>query len=105
MKGTIMLSTLAAIAAVLFALAGVASAAKPESTPVLVRFEPEKGTDPIADCGNFEVLTDFVVDGSSTLNRGQAPRSTSSSHLGFRPRHLGSFAGGTTNVSNSSIDQ
>ena len=43
--------------------------------------------------------------GSSTLNRGQAPRSTSSSHLGFRPRHLGSFAGGTTNVSNSSIDQ
>src|SRR5215211_262202 len=62
-----MLPTLATIAVVLIALAGVASAAKPESTPALVRFEPEKGTDLIADCGNFEVLTDFVVDGHSTI--------------------------------------
>src|SRR5215208_4344879 len=31
--------------------------------------------------------------GSATLNRGQAAHSASSSHLGFRPRHLGSFAG------------
>jgi hypothetical protein len=67
MVRTIMLSTLAAIAVVLFALAGVASADKPQSTPTLVRFEPETGTDLIADCGNFEVRTDFVVDGHSTI--------------------------------------
>jgi hypothetical protein len=67
MVRAIMLSTLAAIAVVLFALAGVASADKPQSTPALVRFEPETGTDLIADCGNFEVRTDFVVDGHSTI--------------------------------------
>jgi hypothetical protein len=67
MVRTIMLSTLAAIAAVLFALAGVASADKPQSTPALVRFDPETGTDLIADCGDFQVLTDFVVDGHSTI--------------------------------------
>jgi hypothetical protein len=33
--------------------------------------------------------------GSTTLNRGQAARSASSSHRGFLPRHLGSSAGGT----------
>jgi hypothetical protein len=67
MKRTIMLSTLAATAVVLFALTGVASADKPESTPALVRLEPETGTELIAECGEFEVLTDFVVDGQSTI--------------------------------------
>jgi len=67
MKRTIMLSTLAATAVVLFALAGVASADKPESTPALVRLEPETGTELIAECGDFQVLTDFVVDGQSTI--------------------------------------
>jgi hypothetical protein len=43
MVRTIMLSTSAAIAVVLFALAGVASADKPESTPAQVRLEPETG--------------------------------------------------------------
>src|SRR5215204_7514075 len=45
------------------------------------------------------------VDGSSTLNRGQAARSASSSHRGFLPRHLGSSAGGTGYLNNSSTDQ
>ena len=68
MKCTIMLSTLAATAVVLFALGGVASADKPESTPALVRLEPETGTEElIAECGEFDVLTDFVVDGHSTI--------------------------------------
>jgi hypothetical protein len=67
MVRTIMLSTSAAIAVVLFALAGVASADKPESTPAQVRLEPETGTDFIAECGEFDVLTDFVVDGHSTI--------------------------------------
>jgi len=64
--------TLAATAVVLFALAGVASADKPEGTPAPVRLEPETGTDLIAECRDFgvrefEVLTDFVVDGQSTI--------------------------------------
>ncbi|HSK82653.1 MAG TPA: hypothetical protein VK902_04515 [Rubrobacter sp.] len=67
MKRTIMLSMLAATAVILFALAGVASADKPESTPALVRLEPETGTELIAECGQFDVLTDFVVDGQSTI--------------------------------------
>jgi len=67
MKRTIMLSTLALTAVVLFALGGVASADKPESTPAPVRLEPETGTDLIAECGEFDVLTDFVVDGQSTI--------------------------------------
>jgi hypothetical protein len=67
MKRTIMLSTLAATAVVLFALGGVASADKPEGTPAPVRLEPETGTELIAECGEFDVLTDFVVDGQSTI--------------------------------------
>ena len=67
MKRTIMLSTLALTAVVLFALGGVASADKPEGTPAPVRLEPETGTDLIAECGEFDVLTDFVVDGQSTI--------------------------------------
>jgi hypothetical protein len=53
----------------------------------------------------FGYLVDFILFflfpdvgvtvGSSTLNRGQAARSASSSHRGFLPRHLGSSAGGT----------
>jgi SnoaL-like polyketide cyclase len=43
--------------------------------------------------------------GSAPWNRGQAASSASSSHFGFRPRHLGTSAGGTANVNNSSIDQ
>jgi hypothetical protein len=67
MKRTIMLSTLAATAAVPFALGGVASADKPEGTPAPVRLQPETGTELIAECGEFDVLTDFVVDGQSTI--------------------------------------
>jgi hypothetical protein len=67
MKRTIMLSTLAATAVVLFALGGVASADKPEGTPAPIRLEPETGTELIAECGEFDVLTDFVVDGQSTI--------------------------------------
>jgi hypothetical protein len=67
MKRTIMLSTLAATAVVLFALGGVASADKPEGTPAPVRLQPETGTELIAECGEFDVLTDFVVDGQSTI--------------------------------------
>ena len=67
MKRTIMLSTLAATAVVPFALGGVASADKPEGTPAPVRLEPETGTELIAECGEFDVLTDFVVDGQSTI--------------------------------------
>jgi hypothetical protein len=65
-KRIIILSTLAAAATVLFALASGASAAKPEGTPELVRLEPEAGTELIAECGGFDVLTDFVVDGHIT---------------------------------------
>ena len=43
--------------------------------------------------------------GSATANRGQAACSTSRSHRGFLPRHLGNSAGGTGKVSISSIDQ
>ena len=67
MKRTIMLSTLALTAVVLFALGGVASADKPEGTPAPVRLQPETGTELIAECGEFDVLTDFVVDGQSTI--------------------------------------
>jgi len=49
--------------------------------------------------------TVIVGTGSATWNRGQAASSASSSHFGFRPRHLGTSAGGTANVNNSSIDQ
>jgi len=49
MKRTIMLSTLAATAVVLFALGGVASADKPEGTPAPIRLEPETGTELIAE--------------------------------------------------------
>jgi hypothetical protein len=47
----------------------------------------------------------YEATGSSTLNRGQAARSASSSHRGFLPRHLGSSAGGTGYLNNSSTDQ
>jgi hypothetical protein len=57
MKRLIMLSTLAATMAVSLALAGSASAAKPE-----VRTFHDEGTASIADCGRFEVLTDYVLD-------------------------------------------
>src|SRR5215218_8034386 len=43
--------------------------------------------------------------GSSTVNRGQAAHSASSNHRGFLPRHLGSSAGGTGKINNSSSDQ
>ena len=46
-----------------------------------------------------------LLIGSSTVNRGQAAHSASSSHRGFLPRHLGSSAGGTGKVNNSSSDQ
>jgi hypothetical protein len=67
MKRTIMFSTLATTAVVLFTLGGVAFADKPEGTPAPVRLEPETGTDLIAECGEFDVLTNFVVDGHSTI--------------------------------------
>ena len=67
MKRTIILSTLAATAVVLFALGDVASADKPKGIPAPVRLEPESGTELIAECGEFDVLTDFVVDGQSTI--------------------------------------
>ena len=57
MKRIIMLSTLAATMAVMLALAGSAFAANPERAT----FHAE-GTDFIADCGDFDVLTDFVAD-------------------------------------------
>src|SRR5215216_2003298 len=43
--------------------------------------------------------------GSSTVNRGQAAHSASSNYRGFLPRHLGSSAGGTGKINNSSSDQ
>ena len=57
MKRIIMLSTLAAAMAVMLALAGSASAANPERETF-----HEEGTEFIADCGTFDVLTDFVAD-------------------------------------------
>jgi hypothetical protein len=61
MKRIIMFSTLAAAMAVMLALAGSASAANPERETF-----HDEGTEFIADCGKFDVLTDFVVDGHST---------------------------------------
>ncbi len=43
--------------------------------------------------------------GSTTLNRGQAARAASTSHLGRLPRRLGISAGGTQKLNNSSTDQ
>ena len=54
---------------------------------------------------NFVFILTDDMRGSVPWNRGQAASSASSSHFGFRPRHLGSSAGGTANVNNSSIDQ
>jgi hypothetical protein len=56
-KRIIMLSTLAATMAVMLALAGSAFAANPERETF-----QEEGTEFIADCGDFDVLTDFVAD-------------------------------------------
>jgi hypothetical protein len=60
-KRIIMLSTLAATMAVMLALAGSASAAKP--TVSTKQFE---GTELVANCGDFgydfDVLTDYVLD-------------------------------------------
>jgi hypothetical protein len=52
-----MLLMLAATMALILALAGSASAAQPRV--IINQFE---GTEFIADCGDFEVLTDFVLD-------------------------------------------
>lgn len=57
MKRLFMLLTLGATMALMLALAGSASAAKPE-----VRTFHFEGTDVIADCGDFEVVDDFVFD-------------------------------------------
>jgi hypothetical protein len=58
MKRIIMLSTFAAIMSVMLALAGPAFAAGPE-----VRTEQfEVSNEFIADCGGFDVLTDYVLD-------------------------------------------
>ena len=57
MKRIIMLSTLAATMAVMLALAGSASAAEPE----LETFH-EEGTDVVANCGDFKVLDDWLLD-------------------------------------------
>jgi hypothetical protein len=57
MKRIIMLSTLAATMAVMLTWAGSASAANPERETF-----QEEGTEFIADCGDFDVLTDFVLD-------------------------------------------
>src|SRR5215203_5251428 len=81
--------------------------------------EPTSGLEPLTCslrvCGQwllrvarvckYRIGIGFSVPGSATWNRGQAASSASSSHFGFRPRHLGTSAGGTTNVNNSSIDQ
>jgi hypothetical protein len=45
------------------------------------------------------------VGGSTPLNRGQAARAASTSHLGRLPRHLGISAGGTEKLNSSSTDQ
>jgi hypothetical protein len=56
-KRIIMLSTFAATMAVMLALAGSAFAASPEQETI-----QEEGTEFIADCGDFDVLTDYVLD-------------------------------------------
>jgi hypothetical protein len=60
-KRIIVISTLAASMAVMFALAGSASAAKPE----FETFQVEE-TEFIANCGTFEVRTDYVLEGRVT---------------------------------------
>jgi hypothetical protein len=62
MKRIIMLSTFVATMVVNLALAGSASAAKPEATTF-----HEEGTYFLADCGDFDVLTDFEEDASVVL--------------------------------------
>jgi hypothetical protein len=57
MKRIIMLLTLGATMALMLALAGSASAAKPEPQTI-----HEEETELIADCGDFQVLTDYVLD-------------------------------------------
>jgi hypothetical protein len=57
MKRMIMLLTLGATMALMLVLAGSASAAKPE-----VRTKHFEDTEFIADCGDFDVLTDYVLD-------------------------------------------
>jgi hypothetical protein len=57
MKRIFIFLTLGTIVALILAMAGTASAAKPE-----VRTFQFEGTEFIADCGEFEVLTDFVLD-------------------------------------------
>jgi hypothetical protein len=57
MRRIIVLSTLAAAMVVMLALAGSASAAKPEPQTI-----HEEATELIADCGDFQVLTDYVAD-------------------------------------------
>jgi len=61
MRRIIVLSTLAASMAVMLTLAGSAFAAKPE-----VETFHEEGTESIANCGTFEVLTDYVLEGRVT---------------------------------------
>jgi hypothetical protein len=58
MKRIIMLSTLAATMALMLALAGSAFAASPEQET----FQDIKDTEFIADCGDFDVLADYVLD-------------------------------------------
>jgi hypothetical protein len=57
-KRIIMLSTFAATMAVMLALAGSAFAASPEQET----FQEEVTEEFIADCGDFDVLTDYVLD-------------------------------------------
>ena len=65
------------------------------------------GRKPLIDSLESPAASSVAVEGggSATLNRGQAASSASSSHFGFRPRQLGTSAGGTAYVNNSSIDQ
>ena len=65
MKRIIMLSALAAAMAVMLALAGSASA--DNIPPDRQRFvDDEEQTDVFADCGDFEVRSDFTVEGAIT---------------------------------------
>jgi hypothetical protein len=57
MKRMIILSTLAAVIALMLALAALASAAEPETQTF-----HQEGTDVVANCGGFKVLTDFEED-------------------------------------------
>jgi hypothetical protein len=61
-KRIIMLSTFAATMVVMLALAGSASAANPER-----RTEQFEGTELVAECGDFDVLTDYVLDFTSII--------------------------------------